>query len=339
MKKNNICIVGHFGGNRSFTDGQTVKTKYLYNALLERSFSVDKVDTFFVNTKPLFFIFQLMKNIIKNDVIIFLLSKNGRKILFPFFYFVHNISSKRFFHYAIGGSLAREVIKNPRFKKYVAYFSGNWVESKKLVNELREVGVENSCYVPNFKKIKPIEDIEVNDKFKFCTFSRVILEKGIEDAINAIESLKNKYTVSLDIYGPIPDDYKKRFFEILKYTECCHYKGSVSPDESVNILKDYYCLLFPTFWKAEGMPGTIIDAFASGLPVIARRWPLCDELITDGKTGLVYDFDKPELLVEKIEYAIAHKDEIFNMKMNCLNESKKYSEEVVITQIIDLLGK
>ena len=43
-----IGIVGHFGGDKVFLDGQTVKTKNVYRALCE-SFSVDdiyKLDTY-----------------------------------------------------------------------------------------------------------------------------------------------------------------------------------------------------------------------------------------------------------------------------------------------------
>ena len=33
MKNKRIAIVGHFGGKKDFLDGQTIKTKVLYNEL------------------------------------------------------------------------------------------------------------------------------------------------------------------------------------------------------------------------------------------------------------------------------------------------------------------
>ena len=37
MKKNKLGIIGHFGGNKKFLDGQTVKTKILYEELEKKN--------------------------------------------------------------------------------------------------------------------------------------------------------------------------------------------------------------------------------------------------------------------------------------------------------------
>lgn len=337
-----VCIVGHFGGKKVCNDGQTVKTKTLYKSLKEKNLEVDCVDTYYVKKKPILFFFELLLKTLKNKKFIILLSFNGRKILFPYFSFISNVLKKEIYHDVIGFKLVDEAENNTHVRKYLNSFQSNWVEGKIMRERLENCGIKNAKFVPNYKSIISLENFDVSEigdnKFRFCTFSRVIPEKGIEDSVNAIETISRKYEVELDIYGPVAEEYKERFFSLIEKSIHCNYKGIVEADESVLVLKQYFCLLFPTYWKSEGMPGTIIDAFASGLPIIARRWPLCDELIMDGKTGLVYDFDKPEMLVEKIEYAITHKDEIINMKTNCLDESKKYSEEVVVNQILGLVG-
>ncbi|MFR3494185.1 MAG: glycosyltransferase [Blautia sp.] len=50
------------------------------------------------------------------------------------------------------------------------------------------------------------------------------------------------------------------------------YKGMVPFNQSTEVLKNYDALLFPTYYEGEGFAGTIIDAFAAGLPVIASDW-------------------------------------------------------------------
>jgi glycosyltransferase involved in cell wall biosynthesis len=96
-------------------------------------------------------------------------------------------------------------------------------------------------------------------------------------------------------------------------------------------------LLFPTFWKGEGMPGTIIDALGAALPIIARRWDYCDEILEDGKNAWVYDFDQPQQLVDKIDYAISHPSEVMEMKNACLHAALRYSEGHVMKKILQLL--
>lgn len=118
------------------------------------------------------------------------------------------------------------------------------------------------------------------------------------------------------------------------YTKYC---GVVSPNNGVTALKDYYMLLFPTHWNGEGMPGTIIDALSAGLPIIARRWEFCDDMIDDMYTGLVYEFDQPEKLEEKIKFAVMNPNVIANMKRKCLDKAPEYSEDCVMKVILNQL--
>jgi len=50
--------------------------------------------------------------------------------------------------------------------------------------------------------------------YKLCTFSRVLKEKGIEDAINAVIKVNTdcgREVCTLDIYGQIDENTKMRF--------------------------------------------------------------------------------------------------------------------------------
>ncbi len=342
MKK--ICIVGHFGGKKKFNDGQTVKTRTLYDSLKRKGIGLKIVDTYYSKKNPIRFIFSLIRNSLYCRTFIILLSTNGRKYLFPWFSFLSVCLKKKIYHYVIGSTIINDIHENTKIRNYLNNFSSNWVEGKLMKQQLIEMGVENAIFIPNYKNIKPIEEINIShftSKYNFCTFSRVIFEKGIEDAVLSIEEICKKYPnldIKLDIYGPIDKVYEQRFFNLINNSIHCKYKGVIAPDQSVSVLKDYYCLLFPTFWKSEGMPGTIIDSFCAGLPVIARRWILCDELITDSYNGLVYDFEKPEELKNKIEYAILNKEKIFQMKKNCLQDANKFTEDAVIKCILEELG-
>ena len=56
-------------------------------------------------------------------------------------------------------------------------------------------------------------------------------------------------------------------------------------------------------------------------------------MISNGKNGYYYDFDKPELLINVMEYAIVHVNETMEMKRNCLKKAVEYSENHVMKQI------
>lgn len=48
MSGKNVGIIGHFGGNENILDGQTIKTKILYNELQNSTnWKIIKVDTYY----------------------------------------------------------------------------------------------------------------------------------------------------------------------------------------------------------------------------------------------------------------------------------------------------
>jgi glycosyltransferase involved in cell wall biosynthesis len=220
------------------------------------------------------------------------------------------------------------------------------MESRIQAKQLQEMGLSNAIYVPNYKKLDILDPRMIRNDFSepypYCTFSRVVKEKGISDAISAVTSINHKMgriVATVDVYGPVDPGYKTEFEKLLAQSDgACKYVGVASAEESVSILKNYYSLLFPTYWLSEGMPGTIIDAMSAGLPVIARRWLFCDELITNRQNGLVYDFDKPEELENCIAWSMSHKNKMIAMRKNCLEAARQYSEDIVIPQILTLMG-
>ena len=164
-------------------------------------------------------------------------------------------------------------------------------------------------------------------------------EKGIEDAIRAVSEINkeaNKHVFELDIYGPVDDSYVEQFKRLeLNFPSFIRYKGIVPFNESVQILKKYYLLLFPTHFFTEGIPGTILDSFAAGVPVIAARWESFNDVINEGNEGLGYQFGDYEEFKNILKKAGENLDFVGNMKENCLNKAKKFRPEAIITTFLN----
>lgn len=340
-----IAIIGHFGGAEAFNDGQTVKVKALYKGLTNRlsnKISIDCIDTYYLKHNMLKLIKDLICCLARDKKIIFLPATNGRKVLFPLMYYVGKILHKDIYHDCIGGALVNEIKEHPKWVNYLNSFASNWMESEIQAKTLNSMGIRNASYLPNFKQIQPISAGELKNftdlPFAFCTFSRVLEEKGIEDAAKAIDDVNkenSRVVATMDIYGPIQPGSEKWFQQLLeRYRDCVIYRGSVEPEQSVITLKPYFALLFPTKYYTEGMPGTILDAMFSGLPVIARRWAYCDQMIKSGFNGISYDFDKPELLKQILLSVVNNPQLINDMRINCINEADKYTENSVISRIV-----
>lgn len=341
MKKRNVCFIGNISDK---LDGQTVKTKILYDELISNSgWNICLVNTVDKKRHPFKVLFKMILNVLKCKDIIIIVSQNGRRFFFPILYFSVHLFKKRIYHNVIGGCLQEDAKEYSNFPKYLNSFCVNWVESHLMKDELNKLGIMNVEVLPNFKKLDNIKNININGKvtFKFCTFSRVIKEKGIEDAINAVVEInKKKQRCTLDIYGSIDDSYKEEFEKIMqKAPREINYKGVIPFSKSSTVLHEYYALLFPTYWPGEGCPGTVIDAFASGLPVIATNWNCNSEFIDNFKTGIIYPNDGINSLKEAIIWSMAHPKDMQKMSLACNKESKKYEPAINVKKMIEFINE
>lgn len=344
----NVCLIGHFGGDEIFYDGQTVKTQMLEDALHRYGpqLTIYKVDTFFYRRNKWKFFRDLAVGVFSSNRILLCVSKRGRRVFFPICYILAKLFHKKVFHSTIGGRLADEARENKKVKKYLSSFRKNWVESRELEQNLWDQGITNAEYLPNFKflPVVTLEELpaQVHEPLRCVIFSRVSAEKGVGDAIDAVTQInreREEAVVQLDIFGSVQEDFASEFDQRLAASgHAVRYCGTVSPGESVSVIQKYDVLLFPTrrYWW-EGMPGTIIDALASGVPVIARRWRYCDEMITHGETGYCYDFDQPQQLRCWLEYALSHQEELLDMKVNCLTAAQRYCAQTVAPVMVQQL--
>ena len=177
--------------------------------------------------------------------------------------------------------------------------------------------------------------------YRLCTFSRVMKEKGIEDAIDVVKSINSEYgrtIYTLDIYGQV-DLAQTEWFDDLKteLPDYINYCGLVPFDKSVEVLKNYFALLFPTRFYTEGIPGTIIDAYAAGIPVISARWQSFDDIIDDHATGIGYEFNNIDDLKQKLLSITKCAEGINALKLNCLNKSKQFLPNEAIKIMVEQL--
>lgn len=344
MKK--IGILGHFGGKEEFFDGQTVKTKVLYEELSRvEGIKLYKADTYYVRRNPFKYMFQTVKMLLLCESVIVLLSRPGMRIMFPFLYYWKKLFKVKIYHDVIGSTLEKCVDRYKHWRKYLSSFEANWVEFQSMCDGLTEQGVENVSVLPNIKRLEAIsgfdEECFWKKPVKFCTFSRVIKEKGITDAVETICKINEEYgetVAKLDIYGPVYEDYKEEFESLKKcFGDSIRYCGIIDFNSSVDTLKNYDALLFPTFFIGEGFPGTVIDCYHSALPVIATDWNANKEIIKDGITGILYPNDKFKDLSEAVKWAIENSREMIQMKWNVLEEVKKYDADTLIKIITDAI--
>lgn len=342
MKK--IGVVGHFGGNKSFFDGQTIKTRNIYRILQDKfgSKEIIALDTYGYKKRCIPFFADTVKLIFTCKNVIIMPDENGIKVFMPLYCLLNYFLKRRIHYVVIGGWLPQFYQKHNLVKWFSKKITGIYVETISMKTALAKMGFDNVIVLPNMKHVNVMSEEQLNYNyripFEVCMFSRVMVEKGVEDAISVVKSINEKFgkiVLILDIYGQIDDNYKKRFKELQSFfPSYIRYKGTIEPDKSVETIKNYFALLFPTKFYTEGIPGTLIDACAAGVPVITSLWGNCEDVFKEGITGWGYEFDNIDELQRKLEEAILNPADFIKMKDKCLEEANRYNPETAAQSLL-----
>lgn len=332
-----IAIIGKYNTEDGVADGQAVKTQILVREI-ERAFGKDavlRINTFNWKKNPAALFAKSLKAVRKCGNVIFMTDEGGIKV-FPWLLNAGNFLGKCKLHYVVvGGWLVNFLGRNRFISANLKRFDGIYVETRAMKSGLEKLGFSNVYRMPNCKDLQLLSEDELvcghEVPYKLCTFSRVMEEKGIADAVNAVKAVNahfGKTVYTLDIFGQV-DPRQTEWFEKLcaSFPAEIRYCGIIPYDRSVETVKNYFALLFPTKFYTEGIPGTIIDAYAAGVPVISSEWENYADIVTPGMTGFTYPFLKQECMKD-ILITLAEKPELAAaMKKQCLTKAREYLPE------------
>lgn len=344
--KHKVSIIGYLAKQKPLFDGQTVKTKQLASVLHDQlsDDEIGELDMQSLRPSPVSFFWNYFK-LCRNSENVIILPAHGALLLFPLLCLLFRSKKTKLVYNVIGGWLANYIEKYTYLKPILKRFDQIWVETTVMKRALEEKGFNNLTIVPNFKNLSILKKEELNmnisSPIRLCIFSRIMEMKGIDDAVNSViettDSESNGF--SLDIYGQIDPTYTEHFSELQKtFPSNIRYCGCVDATKSTEVLRDYDALLFPTKFPTEGLPGTLIDAYSAGLPVISAKWQSFTDFVDDGKTGIGYTQCNYQELVNTLRKIKENPSLLTDMKENCLEKAKEYSAETVGRQITKLLN-
>lgn len=132
---------------------------------------------------------------------------------------------------------------------------------------------------------------------RFAFISRIMKDKGIEEYLEAAAMLKASYKeAEFHICGFCEEAYEKRLKQ-MEQEGIIRYHGMVQDIRSV--LETIQCVVLPSYH--EGMSNALLEAAATGRPLIATDVPGCRECLEPEKSGFLVRAGDAEDLAEKIE--------------------------------------
>ncbi len=335
MEKKKILVIGNFGYRTNQLDGQTVKTRNIYELLLRNKQIVDYYDTQDYQSNP-FSLFVMIWKLINIDTLILIPCVSNLTYFFPFSFFLSKIFRFNIIHICVGGWQLEYFKGNEKFKKHNLQLK----LSKKIkvfmpqtesvtYSLIREFSFKNIETLNNFRIFKYEKTkIYSTSKLKLVFMARINMKKGYDTIFNFLDFAKdNNLDVIVDFYGPIELEYKSDFENKLhNYKDVANYKGILNGNEIYTTLSKYDLLLLPTKFYTEGFPGSILDAYISGIPVLVTKWKYALEFVENNKTGFIVSFDNcQDEFNERILSLYNDRNMLERMKKYAREESNKYS--------------
>lgn len=346
MKK--IAVIGHFSLKNNGACGQTIKTRIVTNEL-QRVYGDSEVtiaDTSGDMKSPIRIPFTLIGLLRRHRNIVIMPAHKGLTVIAPLLA-IFNIAFRRSIHYVIIGGWLPDLMKViPWLRWSIKHFDGIYPETNYTANQLKAMLPHDRIHVmPNCKQLNILQPEELyrhsGGPFPLCTFSRINKEKGIEEAVNAVNACNREMgttVFTLDIYGQVESKDEPWFHELMSHQDAnIQFKGLIPFDQTTQTLRHYHALLFPTYYPGECFAGTLIDALAAGLPVIASDWHSNPEVVIPQQTGIIIPAKNQEALTQALIHLAKHPDSLDSMRPICLTKARDYLSDRVLSTLTNRL--
>ena len=201
-------------------------------------------------------------------------------------------------HVFFDGALARikEKVSNARFVRCISYFCRSQVILFSGSTNLSALKIVHcGLDLEDYQFRLPRERVE-----RLYCAARLAPEKGFEFLVQAVKILTDqKCNIELRLVGDGPSrSVLEGIARDLGILDRVHLLGPL--DETAKMRELYAADLFVLPSLAEGLPSSITEAMAVGVPVIATNIAGTSELVESGKTGLLVRPSDPQALADAI---------------------------------------
>jgi len=207
-------------------------------------------------------------------------------------------------------------------EKYRNFFLNTFGQAKKIFvlsenfkNKILEWGYEgkvviettnvDSSLLQDFSIEEKVNQIKNSEKIRILFLARLLREKGLFETLEAFNSLLETYTnIELIIAG----DGKDREELESKVSDNANIivTGYVEGQDKIDLFRTSHIYCLPSY--SEGLPISILEAMAFGLPVVTTPVGGLKGFFKDGKMGYFVHPKETKQLSEKLELLLSDLD-------------------------------
>lgn len=177
------------------------------------------------------------------------------------------------------------------------------------------------------------------EPLKVIFTARMLKEKGVEDLIAAAEILRPKYEgkVVFLLCGDLSSNPKAlRKEDLDRMTDGKYIKWLGYCDDIPERLSEADIMCFPSYYR-EGVPKSLLEASAAGLPIVTTDSVGCRDTVEEGKNGFIVPTHSPKDLARALDLLFQSKDLRLKMgKYSREKAEKEYDVEEVAKRHLEI---
>lgn len=196
--------------------------------------------------------------------------------------------------YKLGVSGAKSILfQNAENEEF--FRSRNMVPARTKVRRLPGSGVNLEAH--------PLLPYPQGDVVHFLFVARVLKEKGIDQYLEAARALRaERSDVIFHICGGCDDLAYEQILKQAQLDGVVEYHGQQK--DMLPFFEKAACVVHPSYYP-EGMSNVLLEAAASGRPIIATDRSGCRETVEHGKTGYVVPIKNTQAVVDALRCFLA----------------------------------
>lgn len=206
----------------------------------------------------------------------------------------------------------------------------NYICSKMrdICGDINPMMISMGCDVSKFSPAKRNEQYFSHEAKNIVFVGRLAEKKGLTYLIEAMQNIDAKlYIIGK---GPLEDTLKEQV-EREQITNKVFFAGAKTHDELPEILASADLMVAPSIvakdGDQEGLPVSIMEAMASGLPVVAGISGGTSDIIEDGINGYILDARNVKQLEQRIRCILEDNEMCRRMGQSAYKTAEKYSYE------------
>jgi glycosyltransferase involved in cell wall biosynthesis len=230
--------------------------------------------------------------------------------------------------YRLALSKANKVIfQNP---DNLQVFINNKIISKKSATRVNGSGVDLTHFVKN---------IPVTENFTFLTIARLLGEKGLREYAAAAKIIKQQCpSIIFQLVGP--EDPSPDAIPLAEVQQW-HQAGDIEYLGGASDVRPYLerCNVFVLASYHEGMPRTVLEAMATGRPILTTNVPGCKETVINGESGFLVEKQNIDQLAAKMLWFIENQEQWSAMAEKSYELAQRHFDvRKVNEQLLSIMG-